>query len=114
MKRMGLLAVLVLAGCASEGRIEKRPPSMESISGKTVEAYMECLIPELEDSRRKVEVSGDADHKKIVVPQFVSPMTAAVIFVDRTSRGVSISVHERSANNPFRPKDILAAAKHCI
>ncbi|AYN94441.1 hypothetical protein EAW52_10955 [Pseudomonas sp. LTJR-52] len=114
MRKIIAISAALLAGCASEGRIEKRPPSMESISGKTVEAYMECLIPELEDSRRKVEVSGDADHKKIVVPQFVSPMTAAVIFVDRTSRGIEISVHERSANNPIRPKDILAAAKHCI
>lgn len=114
MRRYWIFVALVLAGCASSEKIEKRPPSMEAISGKTVDQYMTCLVPEIEDSRRKVVVTGGEDRKRVEIPQFGSPMTAAVIFVERTSRGVSISVHERSANNPIRPRDILHAAKKCI
>ncbi|GGM23865.1 hypothetical protein GCM10009425_38430 [Pseudomonas asuensis] len=53
MRYLWIFCAAALAGCASEERIEKRPPSMDAISGKTLEAYMQCVVPELKDSRSK-------------------------------------------------------------
>ncbi|MBF8642312.1 MULTISPECIES: hypothetical protein [Pseudomonas] len=114
MRLLALLGVMALAGCATTERIEKRPPSMDAISGKSVAQYMSCIVPKLGKIRREPVVDGTPARQRIVVPQFTSPATAAVIFVNETSRGINVVLHERSSNNPFRPRDIYNSVKECI
>lgn len=114
MKWFCVGAVLLLAGCASVKDLEQSPPSMDVRSGKDVQAYTQCLVDRLAKSRAPATLAGTASEQRIIVPSKVSSIPAAVIYVDDSSRGSHITLHERMANNPLRPSDVREAVKYCI
>lgn len=108
------VAVLALGGCASVTDIEQTPPTMNVISGKKPQAYAQCLVQQLERTRKAPQIEPHKDGLRVIVPQKLTSGPTAVIDIEERSGGSSIKVFESMSNVPIRPGDIQAAATHCI
>ena len=114
MKWGVLVAVLALGGCASVTDIEQTLPTMSVISGKKPQAYAECLVQQLEGTRKPPQIEPHKEGLRIIIPQKVTSGPTAVDDIEERSGGSSIKVHESMANVPVRPSDIRNAVTHCI
>ena len=113
------LAVLVLAlamtGCASVADIEHTPATMSVMSGKSPQAYADCFVARIVDSRQPPQIEPHKDGLRVIVPQkFSSGTPTAIVDVEKRSGGSSIKLFESGSNNPLRPKDIQHAVDACI
>ena len=114
MKWGVLVAVLALGGCASVTDIEHTIPTLNVISGKKPDAYAQCLVQQLSNSRNPPQIEPHKEGLRIIVPQKVTSGPTAVIDIEERSGGSSIKLYESMANVPMRPSDIRKAATHCI
>ena len=105
---------LALTGCASVTELEQSPETLDVISGKSPEHYLQCVQEQLKDSREPLQVTHDKNSIRVVVPQKLSDSPAAVLNISERSSGSAIKVHERLNNFPLRLSDVKNAATHCI
>lgn len=114
MKWGVLVAMLALGGCASVSDIEETLPTLNVISGKKPDAYAQCLVQQLSQTRKAPQIEPYKDGLRIIVLQKVTSGPTAVIDIEERSGGSSIKVYESMSNVPIRPTDIRKAAVHCI
>ncbi|SNS48116.1 hypothetical protein SAMN05444352_108173 [Pseudomonas japonica] len=105
---------LTLTGCASVTELEQSPETLDVISGKTPEQYLNCVQERLKGSRDSLQVTRDKNSIRVVVPQKLSDGPAAVMDISERSSGSAIKLHERLNNFPLRLSDVKNAATRCI
>lgn len=114
MKWVVPLLAITLTGCASVKDLEQTPETLDVISGKSPEAYAQCVQERLQDSRGPLEIEKSGSDIRLIVPQKLSEKPAAVIDISERSNGSAIKVHERLNNFPLRLSDVKDAASKCI
>lgn len=115
MKLAVVVLALAMTGCASVADIEHTPATMNVMSGKSPQAYAECFIAKMADSRNPSQVEPHKEGLRVIVPQkFSSSTPTAVVDIEKRSGGSSIRLFESGGNNPLRPKDIQHAVTACI
>lgn len=105
---------LALTGCASVAELEQSPETLDVISGKSPEQYLQCVQDKLKGSRDPLQVTRDKNSIRVVVPQKLSDSPAAVLNISERSSGSAIKLHERLNNFPLRLSDVKDAATRCI
>ena len=108
------LSVLAISGCASVSEINQTLPTMSVISGKKPHEYAQCLSEKLAESRGALQIEEQKDGFRVIVPQKLSSVPAAVFDIEDRSGGSSIKMHERISKVPIRPFDFRYAATACI
>lgn len=119
MKRVCLLLVLAMTGCATVGDLQSTPATLSVISGKNPQEYTNCFVARIAETRKPPQVQPREDNHEgfiVIVPQKLnSAEPAAVLNVEsRSGGGSSIKLYERLANLPLRLKDVQHAAQGCI
>ena len=105
---------LALTGCASVSELEQSPETLDVISGKSPEQYLQCVQDKLKDSRDPLQVTRSDKAIRVIVPQKLSDSPAAILDISERSSGSSIKLHERLNNFPLRLSDVNNAATRCI
>ncbi|WP_397453535.1 hypothetical protein [Pseudomonas sp. NA-150] len=115
MKLAVVVLALAMTGCASLQDIEHSPPTLSVISGKSPQAYADCMVARLANSRKPPVIEPHHGGLRMIVAQKLSSGPAAVVIIEeRSNNGSSIKLYEQSYNNPLRSKDVQNAATVCI
>ncbi|MDY7560334.1 hypothetical protein QN382_15050 [Pseudomonas sp. 10B1] len=115
MKIAVAILALAMTGCATVADLEHSLPTLSVISGKSPQAYADCVAHKLIDSRKPPLVEPHHDGLRMIIAQKFSSDPAAVLLIEsRSNNGSSIKLYEHFSNVPIRPKDVQNAATACI
>ncbi|MEB0040654.1 MULTISPECIES: hypothetical protein [unclassified Pseudomonas] len=115
MKIAVVVLTLAMTGCATVAEIERTPPTLSVISGKSPQSYADCLVHKLAGSRKPPLVEPHHDGLRMIISQNFNSDPAAVVLIEsRSNNGSSIKLYEHLSNVPIRPKDVQNAATACI
>ncbi|WP_415962172.1 hypothetical protein [Streptomyces sp. 021-4] len=110
---LGVLAVVLLAGCVGPGDLAKNDPSLKLSTKKDPKSYALCVFPKWQDARTDSTMAETESGYRLLVAS--NNMADEMLDIRKTSTGSSVTLHQRMAWSimPGR-SSIESAVKSCL
>ena len=110
---IGVLAVLILAGCVSPSDLKTNKPTLSSVTKKEPKQYALCVLPRWQDARSEASLSETENGYRLVVGAL--QLTDELLEIQKTSSGSKVDFFQRVAWMPGVGRTAIeAAVRECL
>ena len=110
---VGVLAVVLLAGCSSPGDVKKNDPTISASTSKPAKKYALCVFPRWQEERSTSTMSETENGYRLVVASEM--MTDEVLEIVSTGSGSKVTLFQRAPWSKMWGRSALeAAVRECL
>ena len=110
---IGVMAVLILAGCVSPSDLKTNKPTLSSVTSKEPKQYALCVLPRWQDARSEASMSETESGYRLVVGEF--QLTDELLEVQKMSSGSKVDFFQRVAWMPGVGRTAIeSAVRECL